>query len=84
MSHYDNDVVLVSPVAAKILMDPSGTVQGKAALRLYFERGLEVFPNLQFELIDVMWGISSLVLHYVNQKGTLWWTPFFGQKKTPS
>jgi len=69
MSHYDNDVVLVSPVA-KILMDPAGTVRGKAALRLYFERGLEVFPNLQFELIDVMWGISSVVLHYVNQRGT--------------
>jgi ketosteroid isomerase-like protein len=70
MSHYGEDVVLVSPVAAKILNDPSGTVKGKDALRAYFKTGLEVYPNLKFDLIDVMWGLSSVVLYYVNQKGT--------------
>lgn len=70
MSHYAPDVVLVSPVAAKILNDPSGTVKGKEALRMYFQRGLEVYPDLKFELIDVLWGLSSIVLYYVNQKGT--------------
>ncbi|MBI5149996.1 MAG: nuclear transport factor 2 family protein [Candidatus Omnitrophica bacterium] len=70
MSHYGEDVVLVSPVAAKILNDPSGTVKGKEALRAYFKRGLEVYPNLKFDLIDMMWGLSSVVLYYVNQKGT--------------
>jgi ketosteroid isomerase-like protein len=70
MSHYAEDVILISPVAAKILNDPSGTVIGKKALREYFQRGLEVYPNLKFELIDVMWGVSSVVLYYINQKGT--------------
>lgn len=70
MSHYGENVVLVSPIAAKILNDPSGLVQGKEALRAYFKKGLEVYPNLKFELIDVMWGLSSIVLYYVNQKGT--------------
>lgn len=70
MSHYAESVVLVSPVAARLLNDPSGAVVGKVALRTYFERGLEAYPNLNFELIDVMWGLSSLVLYYVNQKGT--------------
>lgn len=70
MSHYGEDVVLISPVAAKILNDPSGTVKGKDALRAYFKRGLEVYPNLKFDLLDVMWGLSSVVLYYVNQKGT--------------
>ena len=56
--------------AARILDDPSGTVSGKAALRSYFQRGLDVYPNLKFELLDVMWGLSSVVLHYVNQKGS--------------
>ncbi len=70
MSHYADNVVLVSPVAAKILNDPSGTVTGKEALREYFQKGLEVYPNLKFELIDVMWGLSSVVLYYINQKGT--------------
>jgi hypothetical protein len=70
MSHYAADVVLVSPVAARMTSDPTGTVQGKEAVRAYFKRGLEAYPNLKFSLIDVMWGISSIVLYYVNQKGT--------------
>ena len=70
MSHYDVNVVLISPVAAKILDDPAGAVEGNAALRNYFERGLEVYPNLHFELLDVMWGLFSIVVCYKNQKGT--------------
>jgi hypothetical protein len=70
MSHYAEDIVLVSPVAARILNDPLGTVKGKDALRAYFKKGLEAYPNLKFDLLDVMWGLSSVVLYYVNQKGT--------------
>jgi hypothetical protein len=70
MSHYDADVVLISPAAAKILDTPSGTVVGSAALRSYFQRGLELYPNLNFELIDVMVGLSSIVVCYKNQRGT--------------
>jgi hypothetical protein len=70
LSHYSPDVVLTSPVAAKILNDESGTVRGKTALRNYFKLGLEAYPNLHFELRDVMQGLSSVVLFYINQKGT--------------
>jgi hypothetical protein len=70
LSHYDVGVVLISPVAAKILDDPSGTVEGNAALRNYFKRGLELYPNLHFELLDVMCGLSSIVVCYKNQRGT--------------
>ena len=70
LSHYDSNVVLTSPVAAQILNEPSGTLEGSAALRGYFKRGLELYPNLHFELIEVMYGISSVVLYYTNQKGT--------------
>jgi hypothetical protein len=68
VSHYAADVVLVSPVAMKILNDPSGMVRGKGALRAYFRRALEAFPNLEFELIDVTRGLSSVVLYYANQR----------------
>ncbi len=70
MSHYAPEVVLISPTAAKLLGDSSGTIKGKEAVRSYFARGLQAFPNLTFELLDVMWGISSVVLYYLNQKGT--------------
>jgi predicted ester cyclase len=69
MSHYAEAVVLVSPVATKVFDDPSGTVKGKHALRTYFKKGLEAYPNLKFDLLDLMWGLSSVVLYYVNQNG---------------
>jgi len=70
MSHYAPEIVLTSPVAARLLNDPMGAVTGELALRNYFKRGLEAYPNLAFELLDVMWGLSSVVLYYKNQKGT--------------
>jgi len=70
LSHYSEDVVLISPVAAKLLNDPAGAVKGKPALRAYFQKGLEFYPQLRFELLDVMWGLSSLLLYYRNQNGT--------------
>ena len=70
MSHYDDDVVLTSPVAAKLLNRPSGIVRGKLAVREYFRRGVEVYPDLNFELLDVMHGLHSIVICYRNQKGT--------------
>jgi predicted ester cyclase len=70
LGHYAENVVLTSPVAATLLKDPEGTVRGRQALRAYFQKGLEAYPQLRFELIEVMWGLSSVVLHYRNQKGT--------------
>ena len=70
MSHYADDVILVSPTAAALLGDPSGEVRGIEALRAYFRKGLDVYPDLRFDLLDVMWGVRSVVLCYLNQKGT--------------
>ena len=70
LAHYDEAVELTSPVAAQLLGVADGRVVGKANLRAYFRRGLEAYPELRFELEDVMWGLNSVVLCYKNQKGT--------------
>ena len=70
MTHYAEDLVLVSPVAAQLLNDPAGMIRGKDSLREYFQKGLNAFPQLRFDLIEVMRGLSSIVLYYKNQKGT--------------
>jgi len=69
MSHYEETIELTSPVAARLL-GTEGKVAGKANLRAYFQRGLEAYPNLRFELADVLWGLQSVVLYYKNQNGT--------------
>jgi predicted ester cyclase len=70
LAHYEEGVELTSPVAARLLGKTDGKVSGKANLRAYFQRGLEAFPELHFDLEDVLWGLSSVVLYYTNQRGT--------------
>ena len=70
LAHYEDAVELTSPVAAQLLGTTDGKVVGKANLRAYFQRGLEAYPELNFRLEDVLWGLSSVVLYYTNQKGT--------------
>lgn len=70
MSHYKDAVELTSPIATQLLGMPDGKIAGKANLRAYFERGLEAYPDLRFQLKDVLWGVNSVVLYYTNQKDT--------------
>ena len=70
MTHYEDAVDLTSPAAAQLLGTPVGKVVGKANLRAYFQRGLEAYPQLHFQLEEVLWGVNSVVLYYKNQKGT--------------
>jgi predicted ester cyclase len=70
LAHYDDAVELTSPVAAQLLQQPDGKILGKANLRSYFQRGLEAYPELHFELQSVFCGLRSVVLCYANQKGT--------------
>lgn len=70
MTHYDDAIELTSPVAAQLLGTSDGKVVGKANLRAYFQRGLEAYPELNFCLEDVLWGVNSVVFYYTNQKGT--------------
>ncbi len=70
MTHYEDTIELTSPVVAQLLGAPDGKIIGKENLRAYFQRGLDAFPNLHFQLEGVLWGLNSLVLYYINQKGT--------------
>src|SRR5947209_5449033 len=63
LAHYDDDVELISPVALKLLNNGDGVVRGKSALRAYFLRGLQAFPELHFDLIDVLWGVETVVVY---------------------
>ena len=52
ITHYEDTVELTSPVAAQLLGTSDGKVVGKASLRAYFQRGLEAYPDLHFQLAD--------------------------------
>jgi ketosteroid isomerase-like protein len=64
LAHYTEDFEFSSPKIPQIAGEPSGKLQGKAAVRAYWEKALARLPNLRFELIDVTFGIDSLVIYY--------------------
>lgn len=64
MSHYAEDVVFYSPFIIKINNDPAGNLRGKTALQAYFSKALTAYPDLHFDLIQVLEGVNSVVLYY--------------------
>jgi predicted ester cyclase len=70
MTHYEDAIELTSPVAARLLGTADGEVAGKANLRAYFQRGFEAYPDLHFHIVDVLWGLNSVVVYYTNQTGS--------------
>ena len=64
MSHYAEEVELVSPLAIKLLGNTDGKVKGKTALRAYFTKGLAANPQLKFEPIQTLIGVESIVMYY--------------------
>lgn len=71
LTHFHDDVVFSSPVAARLLPDTGGVVRGKPALRDYWVAALRTLPDLRFEVVDVYRGESVLVINYRNQAGAL-------------
>lgn len=71
LSHYADDFEMSSPVIIQVDGEPSGTLRGKAAVGAYWEKALGLIPDLQFELIAVLTGVSSITLYYRGAKGRL-------------
>ncbi len=69
LSHYVDDVEFVSPFIAVLDDNPTGVLHGKTALRDYFARGLNRFPDLHFEPLDLLYGVASVTLYYVSVEG---------------
>ena len=69
MTHYEDAIELTSSVAARLLGTPDGKVAGKANVRAYFRRGLEAYPELQFRLEDVLWGVRHRACSTTQIKG---------------
>ncbi|MEE3719179.1 nuclear transport factor 2 family protein [Tumidithrix elongata RA019] len=64
MSHYAEGVEFTSPFIVKLLGDRTGTVKGIPELRAYFAKGLAAYPQLKFELIQILLGVDSFIIYY--------------------
>jgi hypothetical protein len=64
VSHYREDVRFSSPFAITHAGAEDGVVRTRPALRAYFERALNAYPELRLEFIAVLPGVNSVALHY--------------------
>ena len=71
LAHFAEHVTFSSPMARRLVEGSDGVIVGKDALRAYWRRGLEAFPDLRFELVGLYLGIDEVVLNYRNQNGNL-------------
>lgn len=67
LSHYTEDFEIESPLAKKRFPESGGILKGKQAVRKYWNMGLERNPNLEFEIIDVLFGVRSLSIYYLSK-----------------
>jgi len=66
LSHYTDDFTIESPLALKRLPETKGIVIGKDNVKKYWNIGLESNPNLHFEIINLLIGVHSITIYYLN------------------
>jgi ketosteroid isomerase-like protein len=71
LSHYEESLAFTSPVLAKLIPDSGGQLNSRQALSAYWSKALAALPDLHFELIAVLKGVDSAVIHYKGHTGKL-------------
>jgi len=71
MEHYADGVVFHSPFIKLLNEGDSTVIHGKEALREYFQRGIEAYPHMRFQLHRTGIGSGSIVLNYISVNGML-------------
>jgi ketosteroid isomerase-like protein len=69
MAHYADELEFVSPLVARRLNRPDGTIRTKRELRDYFSQSLGPDSVLWFELQTVLVGVTSFTTCYTNHRG---------------
>jgi hypothetical protein len=69
LSHYSDDFEMSSPFIAQVVGEKSGTLKGREAVRAYWQKAVARTSQLRFELLGVMTGVNSVVIHYQGPRG---------------
>lgn len=71
LSHYSDDFEMNSPIIIRMADEPSGCLQGKAEVGAYWAKALQLIPDLHFELISTLIGVSSITIYYTGARNRL-------------
>ncbi|TLV03095.1 nuclear transport factor 2 family protein [Dyadobacter luticola] len=66
MGHYSDNIQFYSPYIIRLGMNDDGLITDKPTLEAYFARGLNAYPDLHFDLNEILVGIDSVILYYTS------------------
>lgn len=66
---YAENAEMTSDKIQALGFDSTGTLRGKASLRMYWGKALALLPELHFELIELFASPDSIVVFYRNDRG---------------
>ena len=66
---YAEDAEMTSDKIQALDFDSTGTLEGKAKIRIYWTKALTLLPDLHFTLIDLFISPDSMVVFYANERG---------------
>jgi len=70
MGHYADNVNFNSPFISEIGIDVNGFITNKNELEKYFEKALQKYPELRFDLLHILVGSHSIVMFYKRMNKT--------------
>lgn len=68
LAHYAEEAAFHSPRISRVLNTDQTSLQGRDALRAYWEKALEAAPQLYFEFDRVLTGSDALTILYTNHR----------------
>ena len=71
VAHFGDDVVIRSPVAARLRPGSGGVLRGRDAVLSYYRDGLAAGPGLRFTLVAVCTGVDDVTIVYTNERDVL-------------
>jgi len=66
---YAEDSEMTSDKIQALGFNSTGTLAGKAKIRIYWGKALTLLPDLHFTLIDLFISPDSIVVFYANERG---------------
>jgi len=69
LEHYTADFEMSSPFILEMGISPDGRLKGKENVRHYWEKALEKYSDLHFELHEVLSCLNTVIIYYTSIRG---------------
>ncbi|PSR57199.1 nuclear transport factor 2 family protein [Adhaeribacter arboris] len=67
LAYYSADFVIETPMTLLMKPNSQGKLANKEAVKAYWTIGLQRIPDLEFKLLDVLIGMNTLTIYYLNK-----------------